>query len=146
MTYWLYVDGPGSWSRGGKLYREGPHEVDGETYTAAQNRDHPDVWLFVSDEAPLIPSRRPLAGGLTSIDVLHGTEDTRSREVHETKLAELAAAAAARVFESPTIPAIREGRTPCPADGCEKDYASLEPLARHLATKHPELLAEPSGE
>ena len=141
VAYWLHVDGDGSWTYGGKFYRGGPHEVPEETFQAARERNHPDTWLFVSDEKPVVPRRKPLTGALSSADLEHGTEDTEAREIYEALLAETAARHAAELYKTPEVPTVGEGgRIPCPVKGCGKDYASPDPLVRHLERKHPDFV------
>lgn len=142
MAYWLYVDGPGSWTYSGRFYRggTGPWEVDLETYNEAAGSESGDLWLFVADEKPMVPARRPPSGVLTATDLLHGTEDTARRQELEAAVAvEAAKQALEEEAARPEPPEVTNagGRTPCPVESCDKDYASPEALERHVATKHP---------
>ena len=126
MTYWLSVEGDGSWSFAGKKFSGvGPHEVDSDTATAAQASRYPWLVVAISDGPPGVSEPVPLSGMLTPADFDFSPPPP-------PVAVPVATDTPPDPFADPAT-----GRVPCPL-GCGKDYASGPALERHLKVIHGE--------
>lgn len=145
MAYWLYVSGGGSWSKGDRIYKGGPWQVDERT--ALQARESQLDWLQVveSDTAPDVVAPLPLTGTLTTADLKLGTHgaamEAEAQLQHARAAEEETRAVAEQVGEQ--VGTVEETVAAelyaCPHADCEKSsdpYKSQPALDRHVQIKH----------
>jgi hypothetical protein len=145
VPHWLYVAGGGSWSKGDRIFKGGPWQVDERT--ALQAREAQLDWLQVveSDRAPDVEAPLPLTGTLTTADLKFGTQvaamEAEAQLQHTRAAEEETRTAAEQVGEQ--VGTVEETAAAelyaCTHPGCEKagdPYKSKPALDRHIQVKH----------